>query len=271
MKRVILLALILAVVSAGVVFAQEDDDFSSMPKNAITVDLGPTLAGLLFGGTSSTLGGIGKLLGGSGDLEKNFKTSGFGIGAQYERQLMEKMSVAGRFAYMQMGTGLGLAGSAGIEIGISSFSIEGHIRYFFDESMFIDGMLGYANMTAKLSGTIDTSSGSDVGVDFTVPRDYFKLGVKLGWRFDPGDVGGFFFEPAFGWNIGLSSQETIVKKTMNEVAKKTSAATGGLVSTSEVQAISGPTQKLLEAMTWGVDNLVFVGGPRLSLAVGWRF
>jgi len=269
MKKVILSALILAVISTGTVFAQ--DDFSSMPKNAISVDIGPLLAGLSFGATSSMLGGVGKMMGSSADIEKNFKTSGFGIGAQYERQLSESLSVAGRFAYMTMSTGMGLGSdnvaNAGIELGISSFSIEGHVRYFFDESMFVDGMLGYANMTAGIKGSVDVDSGSSVDVDFKVPRDYLKLGIKLGWRIDPGTPGGFFFEPAFGWNIGIGFGDTIVKKTMDVVAKETNSEIPGDVGSS----ISDSTQKLLDAITWGIDNLIFVGGPRLVLAVGWRF
>jgi len=263
MKKVIFLVLILAVVSAGVVFA-EDDNFSSMPKNAITVDFAPLIAGLSFGATSSIISGVGDLLLGSGnDLSSmaDFKTTGFGIGAQYERQLMDKVSVAGRFAYMSMGTGLILGDFGKTNIDISSFSIEAHIRYFFDDSMFVDGMLGYANMTAKFSyeaTTPDLTNPLNTTVkkdEFDVPKDYLKLGIKLGWRIDFGEPGGFIFEPVIGWSFGIGAGDSIVKKAAKSLG----------------QDLDKGTSDILDAVTWGIDNLIFVGGPRLTLAVGWRF
>jgi len=292
MKKVILLTLILAIVSAGAVFAQDNaqdnaqnnaqnnvqnnaqgDYFSSMPKNAITVDLGPMIAGLSFGGTDEMIGGVGKLFGLNGLGEfADFK--GFGIGAQYERNLMEKLSVAGRFAYMTMSMGLGSSENLGVEIGITSFSIEGHIRYYFDGNMFVDGMLGYANMTAAFKGNIDTNSSipgiedPSIGVDFKVPRDYFKFGAKIGWKLDPGAPGGFIFEPSFGWSFGIGAGDSIVTRTMEEVSKEIEKKSGSKVLGD---VVSSSTQSLLETMAWGIDNLIFVGGPRLSLAVGWSF
>jgi len=265
MKKAILLTLILAVLSAGVAFAQEEDDF---PKNVITVDLGPTVAALLFGGTSSALEGMGKIVG--LDLSQGgFKTSGFGIGAQYERLLTERVGVAGRFAYMQMGTGSTLGDFGKTSIDITSFSIEAHIKYFFDETMFVDAMLGYANMTAKfgyevsLPGIPSLSNPNPPPTitkkGFEVPRDYLKLGVKLGWRFDFGEPGGFVFEPSFGWSFGISNSPTIVDKA--------SAALMG----DKGKSMDSTTKQILEFLTGGFDGLVFVGGPRVVLAVGWLF
>jgi hypothetical protein len=31
------------------------------------------------------------------------------------------------------------------------------------------------------------------------------------------------------------------------------------------------TSTTLETLTWGYDNLVFAGCPRISLAIGWSF
>jgi len=280
MKKVILLTLIFAVVSAGVVFAQAEqpeqaeqvgqagqagaDGFSLMPKNVITIDLAPTIAGLSFGATSSIFESLGDAFG-LGELKSiaDFDTKGFGIGVQYERQLMEKMSVAGRFAYMSMGTGLKLGSDLGkTNIDISSLSIEAHIRYFFDETMFVDGMLGYANMTAKFGyegtdpvKTITDPTNSVAKGGFDVTKDYFKLGVKLGWRIDFGEPGGFVFEPSFGWSFGIGTGDSIVKKAISSMGKD----------------IDDSTDKMLTWLTWGIDNLIFVGGPRLTLAVGYRF
>jgi len=274
MKRIFLLVLIFAVVSTGIVFAQEDDD-DDMPKNAITVDFGPTLLGLSFGGASSMMEGVGKLFKLNMNMG-NFKTSGFGIGVQYERSINEKLSVAGRFAYLQMGFGLGLGDNIGVGIDISSFSIEGHFRYFFDKSMFFDGMLGYANMTAAFKGSVDLDTNDPYGyapnsvdVNFKVPRDYFKLGVKLGWKIDFGEPGGFIFEPSVGWSFGIGTGDTIVKKTSQEVDNKLKSLTGGAISGKS--SISQSTEKMLGYVESAIDNLIFVGGPRLSLAVGWSF
>jgi len=92
MKKKALLALIIAVFFSGAVFAQAD--FGAMPKNTITVDIGPTILGAAFGIAGDIIG------------EEGLSSSGFGIGAQYERQLSERLSVAGRFAFMRLGMGL---------------------------------------------------------------------------------------------------------------------------------------------------------------------
>jgi len=245
MKKCFLI-LAFAVISAGVGFAQ---DFESMPKNTLTVDLGPTLVGLGFGATSSIAKGVLNPLG----VDISFagiKTTGFGIGAQYERQLMENLSVAGRFAYLQCGSGIG-NDDANVKIDTTSYSIEGHIRYYTSEAFFLDGMLGYANMKTSFKGNI-----ADNHVDFSVPKDYFKLGLKLGWRIDFGNPGGFVFEPSFGWSFGiLVKGDTILRAVVD--------ATNGDLSEED--------EKLYKYIEMGFDNLIFVGGPRLSLAFGFRF
>jgi len=241
-----LLVLILTVILAGVGFAQ---DFESMPKNTLTVDVGPTLLGLSFGATSTIAKGMLKPYG--VDISfAGFKTTGFGIGAQYERQLTNNFSVAGRFAYLQFGFGVG-NDDASVKIDTSSYSIEGHVRYYTSDSLFLDGMLGYANMKTSFDGRI-----TDHNVDFSVPKDYFKLGFKLGWRIDFGNPGGFVFEPSFGWSFGILAKGDTILKT---VIDKTNGE------------ISDEDEKLYKYLEMGFDNLLFVGGPRISLAFGWRF
>ena len=94
MERKGLVALALVVFAAGGVFAE--GSFWGSPKNAVTVDFGPTLVGMF-------IDGIGDLAG----AEEGLNTSGFGIGIQYERHLFEPLAVAGRFAYL--GGGLGIS------------------------------------------------------------------------------------------------------------------------------------------------------------------
>jgi len=149
MAKKVLLVLVLAVLAAGGVFAQAE--FAEMAKNTITVDLFPLVEGL-------AIGAVGDMIGGGSGLS----SSGFGIAAQYERQLTKKLSVAGRFFYLGGGVGYsasetdpstGVTLNTGLGIDISSFAIEGHARFYpWGKTFFLDGMLGYAGMSVKFSG-----------------------------------------------------------------------------------------------------------------------
>jgi hypothetical protein len=250
MKRKCLLVLILAVVSVGMVFADVDADvdtgidFSSMPKNTITVDIGPSLIGLAF--TK-----MGEMLGGT-----EVDITGFGIAAQYERQVQEKTGVGLRFAYLGFGMGMDDDG-AKATVEFASFSIEAHIRYYpVGESFFIDGMLGYGNLAMKISGEQNVEEEGRTlreKVEYTVPRDYFKFGGKIGWRVDFGNPGGFIFEPSFGYYFCAGLGDTLGEKMVNEIGGDPEEA-GGF----------GP-------LFYYLENLIFIGGPRLSLAFGFRF
>jgi hypothetical protein len=232
MKRIGLLALIFAVVSVGVVFAYDNDeaDFDSMPKNTITVDFGPMLVSLGYVKFMQTIG--------SGDDSSNFPS--FGIGAQYERQLLEKLSVGFRFAYLSFGMGMDDA-EEGYKLSteFSSFSLEGHLRFYpSDEIYFMGLMLGYGNLSVNSFGT--DKDGKNVSIK--TPRDYFKFGGKFGWRITFGDNGGFVFEPSMGWYGGLGLGKPL-----------------------------GGDNKGLNAMFQLLEDWVFIGGPRFCLSFGWRF
>ena len=239
------LALGLLILTSGIIFAQTD--FESSPKNTFTVDVGPTIIGLAVGPVIKVV---------ASDLEGN--ATGFGIGAQYERQINRSWSAAARFAYL--GAGLGLAmeegiGRAELDMSMTSYSVEGHVRlYPFGETFFVDGMLGYANLSANLTGNVMISIGGvkiplPVSVSFSPSRNYFKLGAKAGWRMYLGKQGTFTFEPSVGYSHGIGLGETIEKQLEKKV--------GGIVSDFE------DTFKY-------VENLVFIGGPRVSLAFGLR-
>ncbi|MDR0322389.1 MAG: hypothetical protein LBI28_12885, partial [Treponema sp.] len=113
-KKVKLGILALALIFiAGGAFAQEaetttgttpQNDVASVktPKNTITVDIGPTIIG--FG-----IKAAGKMI---SDGEEGMSSSGFGIGAQYERQIFDKFTVAGRFAYLGGGIGFSDGGDS---------------------------------------------------------------------------------------------------------------------------------------------------------------
>jgi len=239
MAKKCLLVLALAAVAAGA-FAQ---------NNTITVDLGPALAG-------AAVKQIGKRIGGG---EGSSNSSGLGIAAQYERQLFSNLSVAGRAAYV--GGGIGIAEEkdgvkAVLEMKLNSFSLEGHVRYYpFTGTFFLDGMLGYANMAASFSGSVIAKDGqgstSSKDVSTTALRHYFKFGAKLGLRIDFGSPGGFTFEPSIGWYGVIGFGDTLWKKLAADVP--------GDIASDKYDDVF----KLIE--------ILGVGGPRVTLAVGWRF
>jgi len=242
MTKKCLLALALVLFVAGGAFAQTDSE--TMPKNTVTVDFGPTIAG-------AAIGALGTLMEDDAD---GLSSPGFGIAAQYERQILKLLSAAGRFAYL--GGGLGFVEKEGglraeLKMNIYSFSIEGHVRLypFGRRTFFLDGMLGYAYMSTTFSGEVIVD-GIKESASFTASRNYFKYGAKLGWRIDFGKPGGFTFEPSLGWYGGAGGGDTIGKQLNNAVG-------------SEVDG--------LDEMFSAFENFIFIGGPRLALSFGWRF
>ena len=240
-----LLVLILAAIIAGGVFAQ---------KNTITIDVGPTIIGVGIGAASNVVTKMTDMDGAT--------SSGFGIGAQYEFQPFQKLSFAARFAYM--GFGFGLTQEEGsinakADFGISSFSGEGHVRYypFSGGVFFVDGMVGYGRLMMDVSGYVIVEEGSSKhaeNVSLNLARNYIKLGGKLGWRMCFGKTGGgFTFEPSLGYSYGIGLGETLGK----QLDKNT---------TRDIDNI-GDFDNAFSLL----ENYLFIGGPRLSLAFGWRF
>jgi hypothetical protein len=135
-----------------------------------------------------------------------------------------------------------------------SFSIEGHIRFYpFVRTFFLDGMLGYANLAINFNGEMFVTGGGikyREKVSLTMPRDYFKCGAKIGWRIDFGNHGGFVFEPSFGWYGGIPLGDTIGKKLSKE--------------------LGGDVTDIDESLKY-LEEFMFIGGPRISLAFGFRF
>jgi hypothetical protein len=240
------LILILAAVVAGGAFAQHT------PKHTLTVDFGPTIVGGAFGWAGSLVT--------SGD--DNFSSSGFGIGAQYELQPFDKLSFAARFAYLGFNFGYSekdYSGvSAKIDMGMSSFSVEGHVRLypFGGGVFFVDGMAGYGRLMTNLSGQVIVEGHGRLGASISPARDYIKLGGKLGWRFCFGQSGGgLTFEPSLGYYYGIGLGDTIGRKLANSL--------GSGINEGDIKGFDD-AYKLLE-------QFIFIGGPRLSLALGWRF
>ena len=238
-----LIVLVLVAVIVGGAFAQYT------PRNALTVDFGPTIIGAAFGA-------LGNLIG-----EEGLSTSGFGIGAQYELQPFEKVSFALRGAYLGFGFGVSQeegSSSAKLNLDMNSFSIEGHVRvYPFSGAFFVDGMGGYGRLAMGLSGKVIVNEGGyrfSESVSETISRNYVKLGGKLGWRFCFGkNGGGFTFEPSLGYYGKIGFGDTFGKQLSN-------LTNGEIADMADFDKAFGYVEKYL-----------FIGGPRISLAVGWRF
>jgi len=275
----------------------------SMPRNTITVDVGPTIVGV-------AIGIVGEKL-----LDKNTsKASAFGIAGQYEFQIFKYLSLGLRFAYMDLKAGfvqkfdqtdieqpelpdlpdlpdlpeelsgeelpdvelpdMTVDGKAELKTKINIYSIEAHPRiYPFGGSFFIEGMAGYANLTADLSGEVVV----DVEVPITDPileldtlisrketrdaklkpsRSYLKYGGKLGWRVDFGKPGGFIFEHALGFYAASGLGKTIVKKLSEDVKKETGEE---------------PDIEKFDDIFEKIEKFILIGGPRYTFAFGWRF
>jgi hypothetical protein len=241
------LVLIIAVLAARGAFAQ---------SNTVTVDFGPTIAGLVVNPLSSTI--ESKL----DNIASDIKTSGFSIAAQYERQLLRQLSVAARFVYggpkadfTYTDDGI----SARPNLSLTSLAVEGHARFYpFGETFFLDGMLGYAHLSTKLSGTIVAMVGSvpfEKEAKASAENDYFKFGAKSGWRITFGKTGGFTLETAIGYYAQKALDDDLGKKIMTSL--KGQLGGYSVFDFSEYFTL--------------LEQYVLVGGPRVTLALGYKF
>ena len=245
MAKKILMALVLLVLTVGGAFAQTD---FVEKANTVTVDLGPTIAGMCLGATA---------------VPDVSVSPGFGIAIQYERQTSEKISLAGRFACLAFGWkqsgsiddhSYGVD-STNVDIDISSFSIEGHVRYYpWGEAFFLDGMIGYGNMSVRYFGTmvgIAYNQEVPMGVNVQASQDFFKLGAKVGWRISFGKNSGFTFEPALGYSVAIGLGDTLD----SQFSKQTANPLNIIIPDQDLSGIAP----------------IMVGGFRVVLALGYRF
>jgi len=220
--------------------------------NNVTIDFRPTTLGIIYG------------LAEVEDLQEGESANifGFGIGLQFERQLSDYFSMAGRFAYFGFGLRISaIEDNDKIEGGasFSSLSLEYHTRYYpFKGTFFMDCMLGYAFMSGIFSAGIvytdhEEKEKSD-SILFSVTRAYVKYGVKLGWRIRFGSNSGFTLEPAFGWNIGIGLGDSLGTKLSMQY--------------NEISSIDGEG---MDTMFYFFEKFVLIGGPRMTLAFGYSF
>jgi len=152
-----------------------------------------------------------------------------------------------------------------LEMNLSSFSLEGHARYYpFGETFFLDAMLGYARLSASFEGDLvgresTTNQEEAKHVSLDAARNYFKVGARVGWRISFGKNGGFTFEPAIGYSAGIGMGDTIGKQLTEGV--KADVDTGDLV------VDTGNFDEIFKY----IESYIFAGGPRATFAFGYRF
>ena len=169
MKKCMCLLLTFVIFSNSALLASEDTlnaETDELPKNTIVIDIVPAFLGLIMGIV----------------LADEDSAISIGIGAHYERDLSDKMSLSGRFGYFMLNTQ-----DNDFFWKVSAMSAQGHFRYYpyNQRAFFFDGMLGYGNFFTESSGIEK------------VWAHYFLAGAKIGWRIDFGRPGGFVVEPAF--------------------------------------------------------------------------
>jgi len=240
-KSFLIFFIVMFVASAA--FVQADD-----PKNSITIDFGPTIVGGIFAGIKVET-----------DInEDSIETHGFGIGIQYERRIIEHLSLVGRFSILNIGMGMtfredGLSASAGTDF--TSFSFQAHARFYpFVEGLFFDGAIGYAMLITSVSGKaifVENGERSVEKISFSATRGYFKYGGLIGYHFNFGRSGGFVFEPAVGWYSSIGFGETFGKRMHKKLDN---------IDIDEFD-------ENFEVM----ESIIFIGGPRVVIAFGYSF
>jgi len=213
-------ALIMAVLflSGGVVFANDADDQITLPKNTLSLDVGHSLLFL-------SITGIMNLM--------DYSGTAFGIGAQYERQITDKVSAVLLFGYSTFDMS-----RDNFKWNMSSFSADVQGRFYPGQGgFFVSGILGYANIFADIN-------------EKKALTHYFKLGGKLGWRIDFGKPGGFVFEPAIGY-YGTLGKNLDIDYGYDE----------------ELSFFNNMFHLLDNSMA----RILFTDGLRLSLCLGYRF
>jgi hypothetical protein len=178
----------------GSVFAEDTDEEIALPKNTITIDVGP-MASIL-----TTAWMYNMLFFGF------FTIDAFGIAAQYERQIIKQASVAGRFEYDVINIS-----TIGLVWTMSAISAEAHGRYypFKFGVFFIDGMIAYENVFMNIS---------IADIEVKPAAHYFRFGGKLGARIDFGRPGGFVFEPAWGYYGAVGKSINLANYTEEDEA-----------------------------------------------------
>jgi hypothetical protein len=262
MIKKFLLVLMVLVLTSGIVFAQ---------SNAVTVDFGPLIAGLAFGAAGSVVDNL------TGDDVAITTETGFGIGGQYERQITKQLSAALRGAYLGTSFGLVMTDDRGVtaplDMGLKSFSVEGHVRFYpTGDGFFVGGLVGFGNLAADLNGEINFEKYNQKlkeNIDFSPSRSYIKAGARLGARLSFCKGIKFVFEPSLGYTFPIGMGDSIPEQVAVYLDEKTSSMSSGIPS--QAGTVDIDISDFSDVFDKYVANMVFIGGPKLSLAFGLRF
>jgi len=239
MFKKLFLVLVIAVLISGAAFAQYD--------HTITVDVMPLWVSLQYFMMNQEQGILQEL---------GIDSSLFGIGFQYENQILPKVSLLGRIAYFGFGMGNSWneeSISARLQYNMNAWQFEGHARFYPGKVFFFDTTLGLSRLGANFSGSIigegDDGEKIRINISDNPSRYYIKSGIKLGWKIPIKRV---VIEPAIGYDV-------IVARLGNSFGQQM------------FSSASSSVYNELDEMFSILEDFAFIGGPRVYLSIGYRF
>jgi len=261
MLKKLILSLIIASLSIGNVIAEDsggDKEKDKIAYNTIIIDFFPMILGF------TTPAVLKKVFG-----DNISKTSGFGIGAQYERNLTEKFSLAFRLDYFgdNAETNISLRSFEISYINLFTIDFENQFRYYPKGRFFIGALYGYTHLNIKMDGRADYTD--DMGIDLHdsfslgIKRNSIKIGARLGWRIRFGQNKGFTLETSLGYDIGIVFGDDYINQFKKGIVGDQSYL---FLQKMKVDGIDGVANIFDIA-----ENFIFMGGPRFSLSLGWSF
>ncbi|MCL2558426.1 MAG: hypothetical protein FWE09_08100 [Treponema sp.] len=215
-------AILLAVVAFPALTQEEEAAVAQagpMPKNTIAIGIRPDLLFLEFINNIS--------------LEK--REILFGVASWYSRNLTENLSVGGRLGYGMLDNDLYI---------MQSFSADASVRHGYRNGpgiRFLEGTLGYANVFLR---------DHEEGREEAFLADFFRLGGKIGQRFEFGRPDGFMLEAALEGALGVR-----VGDSLNRYSNEPAFGFGRLADFMQ------------NLLAWGL----FIGGLHVHLSFGYVF
>lgn len=252
-------------------------------RNTITVDIALNALGIGL----SQIGNLGESL---FDKSWNPSSSGFGVGAQYERRINEKFGVVGRFDYVQFSLNLEQTDPSQIRVNVPGYttrvtdaywfeemstniwSVEAQARYYPMNSFYVGGMLGFAGMAIGYEdkvniaydvrdwfGRLVESESIVEGAKVKPWRNYIKIGPVVGQRSAfGGPRGGFVWDTYLGYHIAFGMGDKYTNRLIETATREDKFS-----SDSE---ITNGLEDIVDAL-----EMLFMSGPRISSSIGWRF
>jgi len=238
-------------------------------KNSALIDLNPYLFSLI-------LGQAGKAALDEGSM--SFSSSGGGIGLLYERHLHKRFSVAARFDYLGIKTKIGMKlmediaddginTEAKLDFSIYNFDLQFR-AYPLGSRLYLGGVFGYCGVELNAKGemifendVIDVTPSGEfeinrvkeaVEIGYSPAANGLKFGPVVGWRQTFIGSKGPVLEMSLGWLFGTN----LDKSFLSQIEKDSD--------------ISGMDKDIKDAIDLA-EKYWLIGGPRITLSVGWMF